>query len=336
MNTSTIPLVSIILPVYNCEKYLASSVESILNQSFSDFELIIINDGSKDNTLSVIKAFNDSRIVLIDQQNQGLAKALNNGIRLSRGKYIARQDADDLSYKERLLKQVNYLHSNPSVYLVGTWARIIDENGNDTGRAHHHPKENCTLKFDLCFDNPFVHSSIMMRREIIDTVGVYDYAVHHLVQDFEYWFRISQKFEIANIPEILLDYREVNSGISKTTLAQESSAAVVAKQSAQHISFYLSESHKKYGIILAQLHHGTLSEPIDKTTYLNLLECLDSIDNYLNVNNKCNPALFNLKRHKYLVKYKHYNSFIYSTKTSLPTKLFFKIKRRVLITTSSF
>lgn len=327
MNIPHLPLVSILLPVYNCEKYLASSVESILNQSFSDFELIIVNDGSTDNTLQIIKTFTDHRIVLVDQMNQGLAKALNNGIKLSRGKYIARQDADDLSYKERLLKQVNYLDTHAHVGLVGTWARIVNEEGSDTGRTHLHATENCSLKFDLCFDNPFVHSSVMFRREVIEQVGVYDPSIHSLIQDFEYWHRISKKFEIGNVNEVLLDYREISSSISRTT---ESFSSVVAEQAAKNIVIYLPEALKNYGIILAQLYHDTINSSINTTTFNILMQCLDTLYQRINSTNACNNLEPKVRQYKFAIRYKYYNSFIYSNNSSFITKLVFRTKRILL------
>src|SRR5688500_9607984 len=121
------PIISVVLPVYNSENYIKEAIDSILNQTFKDFELIIINDGSVDRSAEVIQAIKDSRIVYVDQQNSGLAATLNRGIQMARGKYIARQDNDDISIPERLDMQVNFMENNPGVALLGTCAEIIDE-----------------------------------------------------------------------------------------------------------------------------------------------------------------------------------------------------------------
>ena len=125
------PIVSVILPVYNEEKYIGSAVDSILSQSLKNIELIIIDDGSTDKTLSILQTYKkDSRVRIVSQENSGLATALNNGIAISQGKYIARQDADDLSVQDRLEKQVNYMDLHPDIGILGSNYHTIDENDN--------------------------------------------------------------------------------------------------------------------------------------------------------------------------------------------------------------
>ena len=122
------PLISVVMSVYNGEKYLKRSIDSILNQTFKDFEFIIINDGSTDKSLEIIKSYDDDRIVLIDQENKGLTKSLNIGIKTASGKYIARQDADDVSLPDRLKKQVDFLEVREDVVLLGCRAyEVIGE-----------------------------------------------------------------------------------------------------------------------------------------------------------------------------------------------------------------
>jgi glycosyltransferase involved in cell wall biosynthesis len=124
------PLISVVMPVYNAAQYLREAIDSILNQTFRDFEFIIINDGSTDRSLEIIQSYNDDRIRLINQKNTGLAKALNNGIAIAKSDFIARMDADDISIPERLTSQFSFLESNVDVVAVGSNAEVIDKEGN--------------------------------------------------------------------------------------------------------------------------------------------------------------------------------------------------------------
>jgi len=227
------PLISVIVPVYNAEKYVAPALESILNQSVSDLELIVIDDGSTDASAMVIEKIKDPRLHLYKQANAGMAAALNKGISLAKGKFIARQDADDISLPARFEKQVAYLNDHPKTGMLGTQAALIDSTGKRTGRFLHHSTDNETLKATLYFDNPFVHSSVMLRKEILDKVGLYNNSLHPLLQDFDLWFRISKVSDIANLPDVLQEYRQLPSGISATSLKF---SELVAMQCFEHLS----------------------------------------------------------------------------------------------------
>lgn len=204
------------MPVYNGEKYLHEAIDSILNQTFLDFEFLIINDGSTDNSALIIKEYSDPRIIYYEQVNQGLAGTLNHGIGLSKGEYLARQDQDDISLPDRLEKQVDFLEAHPACGMVGTWAEIL-EIDKRAMRYHKHPHDNIILKFELLFDNPFVHSSVMIRKEVFQTIGIYSTdKSRQPPEDYEFWSRIARKYEVANIPEILQIYREVPRSMSRT------------------------------------------------------------------------------------------------------------------------
>jgi glycosyltransferase involved in cell wall biosynthesis len=215
------PLVSIILPVYNGADCVGEAVDSMLRQTFRDFELIAIDDGStKDDTASVLDALaranGDDRLRVVHlERNRGLAGALNHGISLARGRYIARQDHDDVSLPGRLEAQVQHLEAYPRCGLVGTRAEIWIGN-TPTGGHHDHPPDNATLQFDLLTGNPFVHSSVMIRRSALDTVGVYSTDdARQPPEDYELWSRIARQFEIANLPERLVIYREMPRSLSR-------------------------------------------------------------------------------------------------------------------------
>jgi glycosyltransferase involved in cell wall biosynthesis len=211
----TSPAVSVVLPVYNCPHYVGEAIESIIAQTYTDYELIIIDDGSTDQTPRVLRRYEDPRIRRIRQDNRGLAASLNRGIDLAKGRYIARQDQDDRSYPERLAKQVAYLDTCPRCALVGTWADIWRENAS-TGRQHRHAADNATLQYELLLNNPFVHSSVMIRKTALSRVGGYcTDSRRQPPEDFELWSRLAREHEVANIPEVLHLYREVGGSMSR-------------------------------------------------------------------------------------------------------------------------
>lgn len=209
------PSVSVVLPVYNCPEYVGEAIESILGQTHSDFELILIDDGSTDDTPRVLERYADPRIRLLRQQNRGLAVTLNRGIELARGRYVARQDQDDVSMPARFAAQVKFLDEHPRCGLVGTWAEIWRER-RPTGRSHRHPAGNLDLQLELLLDNPFVHSSVMIRKSALDRVGSYCLDPERQPpEDFELWSRIAREYEVANIPIVLHIYREVRGSMSR-------------------------------------------------------------------------------------------------------------------------
>jgi glycosyltransferase involved in cell wall biosynthesis len=209
------PSISVVLPVYNCPHYVGEAIDSILAQSFTDFELIVIDDGSTDETPRVLERVRDSRVRRYAQENRGLAATLNRGIELARGRYIARQDQDDISKPERFSKQVAFLDAHPDCALIGTWAQIWRERA-PTDRVHQHPSDNATLKFELLLNNPFVHSSVMIRKSALDRVGAYCTDRNRQPpEDFELWSRIARVYAVANIPEVLHIYREIEGSMSR-------------------------------------------------------------------------------------------------------------------------
>jgi hypothetical protein len=218
-SSESMALVSVILPAYNCPSYIGVAIKSILDQTFDNFEFIIIDDGSTDDTPEVVRTFNDPRIRFFQQHNQGLAATLNRGIEIASGKYIARMDQDDISMPERLAKQVNYLEAHPECGMVGTWADIYLEE-KKTDKAHRHPSDNVILQCELLFNNPFVHSSMMLRKSVLEQVGGYSTDPERQPpEDYELWSRIAHKYEVANIPETLHVYREIPRSMSRTGLS---------------------------------------------------------------------------------------------------------------------
>ena len=162
----SLPEISVIMPVYNEEKYVKEAVESILNQTFTKFEFIIVNDGATDGSQNIIDSFGDSRIIsLFNESNLGISESLNKGIKFAKGKYIARMDANDVANETRFEKQVSYLDNN-NVGLVGTQYELIDEDSNTIGKgSHRYFAPDQTISY-LAFYN-ICHASIMMKKEIL-------------------------------------------------------------------------------------------------------------------------------------------------------------------------
>ena len=203
------PAVSVILPAFNAEKYIGEAVDSILAQTFTDFELIVVNDGSTDRTLKILEVAQaakqagcgpHSRLRIISNtRNLGLSKSLNKGIALACGDYIARQDADDISLPERLGKQYEYLQKHPQVALLGTARKTILTNG--AVKEKKLKLQNPAFK-DMLQSNCFVHGSVMIRKTALDAVGGYN-ELFYSSEDYELWLRLTKQFPAANLPEPL-------------------------------------------------------------------------------------------------------------------------------------
>ena len=218
--------ISVILPVYNGSKTIKRAVDSILAQTYDSFELIIINDGSTDETKNILNLFKDKRIVLINnQKNLGKVHALNNGILRAKGKYIAFLDADDVALPQRLEKQVYFLEQNPSIVVVGTATKEIYRDG--TEKIRYRPPDTRAIKKNIIRICPFTHSSTMIRREVFDRIGLYDPSKDgpkrlSIGEDYDLWVRmLSAGYEMANLPDVLtIYYRGAGSSIRGRPLMQ--------------------------------------------------------------------------------------------------------------------
>jgi len=194
------------MSVYNGEKYLREAVDSIINQTFKDFEFIIVDDGSTDSSVKKILSFDDPRIKLIhNNQNRGISFSLNLGVENAQGKYIARMDSDDICLSTRFEKQIAFLEKNPNIDVVGSCIAFIDAEGNDTGKHYCYPSEPVQLKWMTLFQTPFAHPAIMARKEFfIDSDG---YTLNGSGQDFELWNRRNFYSNYSNLQESLLKHR---------------------------------------------------------------------------------------------------------------------------------
>jgi len=206
------PMISVLMPVYNGEKYLREAIESILNQTYNDFEFIILNDGSTDRTEKIILSYDDSRIVYVkNEENLGIIKSLNKGLKLAKSKYIARMDADDISCPQRFKIQVKFMEANPDFTVCGTWTEVFREKDKYVNKT---PVTNEEVKATLFFNSAIAHPTVFLRNKvIIEKELFYDENYIH-VEDYELWCRMSSKIKFANIPEVLLEYRYHSESIS--------------------------------------------------------------------------------------------------------------------------
>jgi glycosyltransferase involved in cell wall biosynthesis len=205
------PLLSVILPVYNAQDFINETIKSVLDQSFKDFELIIIDDGSTDNSENIILSFQDSRIKFFKNvKNLKLIETLNLGITNSKGKYIARIDADDIAYVDRFKVQIDFLELNPDYGLVGTFVKEF----GDSDKEIIYPSEDHDIRYSMIFYNPFVHSSIMIRKSVLieNSLSFHKEMIH--VEDYDLWIRILKYTKGKNIPLVLVKYRVHSQQIS--------------------------------------------------------------------------------------------------------------------------
>lgn len=210
------PLVTVLMSVHNGGQWVGAAVRSILAQSFRDFEFLIIDDASTDDTAAAVQAFDDPRIRLVRlEENIGLTRALNLGLRQARGQFIARQDADDVSMPERIALQTAFLHARPEVVIVGSQGWLCNAHGAVTG-TRLLATNTAGIRWAGLFFNPFIHSAVMFRTEVIrEQLGGYD-ETFALCQDYELWLRAANQFAVANLEENLVSVLEHTDSVSAT------------------------------------------------------------------------------------------------------------------------
>lgn len=203
MNT---PQISIVMPVYNSEKFVEQAIRSLLVQTFMDFELIIVDDGSTDGSTDIVKQFDDERIrVFTNDKNQGIVYSRNRGLAEIRGRFYAPFDSDDVAVPHKFQKQISFLKQNPDIAMTGSWARLMDKTGKPTGERWKLGANPNTIPSIMLFRNYFVHSSLLVRRKAIETV-VYQEGLD-VVEDYRFCADLSFQHKVCNYPEYLIDYR---------------------------------------------------------------------------------------------------------------------------------
>jgi hypothetical protein len=201
----TAPAVTVLMPVYNGARFLAEAINSVLRQTFGDFELLAINDGSTDKTAEILASYHDPRVRIIDNgRNLGLIASLNKGLDLARGEYIARMDADDVCTRNRLAAQLAFMRGRPDIGVVGAWYRPI---GRGLNRAVRLPTTQEDVLAWLPFHCPIAHPTAFLRRKaFVENSLYYDPSFLH-AEDYDLWSRAARVTGLANIPNALLHYR---------------------------------------------------------------------------------------------------------------------------------
>ena len=207
--TNSKPRVTVLMPVYNGEKYMREAIDSILGQTYHDYEFVIINDGSTDGSVKIIQSYRDKRIRFIDnEKNIGISSTLNKGIELATGEYIVRMDSDDISLPTRIEKQVKFMDNYPEVGVCGTWIKYIGVPWRPWRSAiYKYTAKPRDIKARSLFNSGFAHPSVIMRRSLLEKFQL-KYDPQHLdAEDYGLWQKCSFCFPLANIPEVLLVYR---------------------------------------------------------------------------------------------------------------------------------
>lgn len=250
------PLVSIIIPAFNAEKYIRETIDSILAQTFTKFEILIIDDGSKDNTATLVDSYlKDARVKYFYKNNGGPSSARNYGISLAVGRYICCVDSDDVCHPNRFEKQVNYLESNIDVGLCGTWGATIDKESKKIIPA----VSDVAIKANMLFDSQFIHSSVMFRSEVIKALDVVYKDI--LAEDYELFFRLCSSTKVHNIPEYLIKYRIRPGQISQDNAEKlfKDACEVRYMQLARLLCRSLSMNDKKLYVMLLTADAGDKS-----------------------------------------------------------------------------
>ncbi len=268
--------ISVLMPVYNAEKYLNGAIDSILSQTYSDFEFVIIDDCSSDSSVSIIESYADERIVFLkNEHNSGVAVTLNRGLQMCHGEYIARMDSDDISHPERFEKQLAFLQAHPDVAVVTCGVRTFcgDKTISESGWTSVEPEK---IKKDLFFSCALAHPTVMMRRSVINEVGGYAPEYNGL-EDYELWCRVIEKHKIASVGEILFEYRIHEGQVSKKPPESVKNAQKeLKKRQLEQIGAVLSENELNTFLSFATGDLDCTDEEID---YLHKAFCKISESN---------------------------------------------------------
>lgn len=223
------PFISVLMPIYNGEKYLKESIDSILGQTYENFELLLINDASNDASENIILSYLDSRMVYIkNEQNLGLIKTLNKGLDLAKGEFIARMDQDDIALPKRFEKQIDIFHKNQEIGVCGTWFTSFGEGIKE--KTLQHPVDSESIKINLLGRSSLGHPTVMLRKSAMENLR-YD-ENYQSAEDYEFWVSLSRVTRLHNIPESLLKYRvhQTNISVVENSLQSQTAKKIIGDQ----------------------------------------------------------------------------------------------------------
>lgn len=277
------PLISVLMPVYNGQQYLAEAIESILNQTYKHFELLLLDDGSSDNSEHIIKGFKDSRIVYIkNETNKGLIFTLNRGIGLTKGTYIARMDADDVSVASRFEKQILEFEKDEKLVVCGSFIKTFGNGAEEY--ISHIPVTNAQIMSSIFFACPFAHPSVMIRKESLMQLNEFYREDYKHSEDYDLWSRLVFVGNSKNIPEFLLNYRVHDKQVS--TVFEDHKYQSVSKIQTNLLSQF-----------------NIFPTAIESKFLLNLFKGISKQDeNYLN----SGVAFLDKLHHQFAIKYPNY------------------------------
>ena len=214
----TDPKVSVLMPVYNGQAYLREAVESILNQTLTDFEFIIVDDGSTDGTNAILQSYDDRRMVMVCQEHRGLVASLNKGLAIARGEYVARIDSDDIALPDRLGRQVSFMSVRPEIGILGTACRLIDADGRAHGLVQW-PSDDLGIRWASLLGSPFAHPTVLIRRDILLKNRLNYNAAYQACEDYDLWTRLLHWTRGANLTDPLVQYRVRSASVSHRSRA---------------------------------------------------------------------------------------------------------------------
>jgi glycosyltransferase involved in cell wall biosynthesis len=292
-----IPVITVLMPVFNASRFLREAIDSILNQTLTEFEFLIIDDGSTDDSVAIVKSYQDPRIKLvINERNLGISATLNKGILLSACELIARMDADDISYPTRLEKQYRYMQMHPECALQSAWARVITEDKKFV-RIEKYRREY--YYFNLTFECWMYHPTIVFRKTCVQQVGMYSMPYS---EDYDLFWKMSTQFKIDNYPEELLHYRLSSSSLN-TVLKKQDYEVANEQNVLRNIRYYLGSELILSRPVLDCLRHN-FTPIVQSGSFNDVFQALEIIDRVaarmaeIENPNRTNDAIFGARHYK--------------------------------------
>lgn len=272
--------ITVLMPIYNAEKYVRESIESILNQTFTDFDILAIDDGSTDNSAEIIQSFSDERVIYLkNEQNLGIVKTLNRGLDLINSPYIIRMDSDDICLPTRFEHQLSFMNDHPEVVVCGTSTKVFKDSGETRNQIVETSSKR--IRTQLLFEAAIMHPTVIMRNEVIQKENYRYDSRHKSTEDLGMWQKIAMKYEVANIPSIELEYRDNEFGITRTSeknkKAFDESHMVVYRDlfDGLGLSYADPEVHAYRGFLSRQFSFQTEETENLSTILIKLRESLD-------------------------------------------------------------